>query len=124
MHAPGHKNMKHAAGHKTKKMAAAHHKKDECPCKCTSKGHKKPHKKRALTPYMKFAGPTIKRLRAEQPGKPFGWYGKETGRLWHAKKAEEEAKLAKKDTKMAKTETKMAKKETKMAKKQIKMAKK
>jgi hypothetical protein len=98
-HKPAHKvahKTAHKVAHKTAHKAV-HHKTAEkaCVCKHGAKDAKKHHKKRPLSGYMKFAGPTIRRLRKEQPGHPFGWYGKETGKLWHLQKAEAEAKMKK-----------------------------
>lgn len=45
---------------------------------------------------------TVKRLRKEHPGKPFGWYGKEAGRLYREKKAAEDKQDKAKEAKQAK----------------------
>ena len=33
------------------------------------------------SPTIKWMGAKVKQLRKDKPGKPFGWYGKEAGRL-------------------------------------------
>ncbi len=59
-------------------------------CDCKKGKHSKVHrKKKPLSPYMKFSIPMNRKLRAEQPGHKFGWYGKEVGRMWREKQKKE-----------------------------------